>query len=74
MEGRAVKLPPDEQLDVAAQWLRLNEGELGEAEACKAVADYLDWKARETDLRAHAREAGVPVALLRRKLAQGSPT
>jgi hypothetical protein len=39
---RAPTIPSDPELDIAIEFLRLNEGDAGEAEACHAVADWLE--------------------------------
>lgn len=64
-----MKHPTDEQIRMAAEWLRINEGEEGEAQACHAVADWIEHEADERVLRSEARKAGVTVARLRRMLA-----
>ena len=66
------KMPSDAALDIAIMWLRDNEGDEGEADACKSVADWLDSEKDERWLRSQARAAGVPVARLRRKLRENS--
>lgn len=66
----AVKMPPQDQIDIAVLWLQSNEGVDGECEACQAVAAWVDHLAREAFLRKAAREGGVTVARLRRKLAE----
>lgn len=58
-----------EQIDIAIAWLNNNEGDGIEGPSCRAVADWLDTFSRERELRAAAREGGLPVAVLRRKLA-----
>lgn len=65
-----MKRPTTEQLDTAVAWLNSNEGDNGEAERCKAVADWLEHQERETVLRNAAREGGISVKALRRKLAE----
>lgn len=35
------KRPTEEQFEYACEWLTINEGDDGEAEACHAVADWL---------------------------------
>ena len=65
-----MKMPSTEALDVAIAWLECNEGTGDEGAACKAVASWLEHMNREAWLRHEARAAGVPVARLRRKLAQ----
>lgn len=63
-----MKRPTDDQFAVAVEWLLANEGEDGEAEACKAVADWIEAGRSESYLRTAARKAGVPVAALRKRL------
>ena len=60
--------PTCEQMHLAAEWLRINEGEEGEAEACEAVADWLEEQSEAQMLREIAREQGVPVATVRKRL------
>ena len=59
-------------LELAAEWLRANEGEGGEAGACHRVAEFLDRLARkrhrENVLRAAARSSGIPIRNARRIL------
>lgn len=64
------RLPTDAQFDIAAEWLRNNEGRDGEADACKTVAAWLDALVTGRRLRKVARDGGVPVRKLRRKLAE----
>jgi hypothetical protein len=59
------KMPKPEDLDVAAQWLRVNEGENGEAESCRRVARWLEKLVRDADERRVAKEGGVSVRTLR---------
>lgn len=65
-----MKFPPTEQIDLAVMWLESNTGDGPEGEACKAVAAWLDWKNRELYLQHEARAGGIPVAVLRRKIAE----
>lgn len=60
--------PTRNQIDVAILWLRTNEGDNGESEACAAVADWLQDLERNKFLRRKAKEAGIPVAALRQRL------
>lgn len=66
------KAPTIEQLDIAAQWLRVNEGDNGEAEACRIVAERLEREiaSREDSaaIREAARQLGLPVAVVRSRL------
>lgn len=63
-----VKRPSSEDMETAAEWLDINEGELGEMESCRAVASWLRTQAIQQELRATAREHGVPAGALRTKL------
>lgn len=63
-------MPSIEALDTAIEWLRCNEGDDGEADRCRAVANWIEHEERERTLRRAAREAGVPVAAVRRRLAE----
>ncbi len=62
-------LPTDGQMDIAIMWLRNNEGDGGESDACRAVADWLSARQGDRFLRSEARKAGVPIAKLRARLA-----
>ncbi len=62
------KKPTQAQFEVAALWLENNEGE--EAGDCKAVADWIKQLIDNDNIRLVAREGGVPVASLRRKIAE----
>jgi hypothetical protein len=55
-----------QQIGLAAEWLRMYEDE--GAEACRAVADWIEHLDREAFIRSLARRAGVPTAVARRKL------
>lgn len=68
-----MKRPTPEQIDVAVQWLIVNEGDEGEAEACGAVAKWLTEMSYEQMLREEARRGGITVASLRRRLGPASP-
>lgn len=52
--------PTDEQLSTAVLWLESNEGEDGEAEACKATAAWIKHLLSESVVQRVARRAGVP--------------
>lgn len=54
-----MKLPSDDHIQTALLWLRSNEGEGEEKEACEAVADWLETFAQNDWLRRAARDAGV---------------
>lgn len=60
--------PTDDQIDIAIQWLYENEGEGEEGEACKLVAQWLGDKLENSQLRRIARQAKVPIKMLRAKL------
>jgi len=60
--------PSSDQIAIAAMWLRGNEGDGDEAEACNAVADWIEALGFDSTLRREARAAGVPVKALRRRL------
>lgn len=60
--------PDLDSFSQAAEWLRANEGPNGEAEACAAVADWLEDYARKAMQREIAREVGAPVAKVRAAL------
>ncbi len=62
--------PTDQQFETALLWLQSNEGDAGEAEACQAVADWIERCRTQDMLRQTARQAGVSVVALRRKLAE----
>jgi rRNA-processing protein FCF1 len=63
-----MKRPTEVQINIATAWLDANEGEGEEAEACKAVAEWINGLANDAMLREEARRAGVTVAALRRRL------
>jgi hypothetical protein len=63
-----IRKPATEQLDTAIAWLRSNEGDEGEAERCAAVADWIEAVEADAHLRNAARNAGVSVAALRKRL------
>lgn len=65
----APKFPPRETLDIAIAWLRANEGDGPERPACLAVAAYLEAIETDRTIKAAAREAGIPVAKVRQRLA-----
>lgn len=68
-----MKHPTQDQIDVAAMWLELNEGEDDERGACVAVAEWIKAHAFEHMLRSEARKGDVSVAALRRKLKEQKP-
>ncbi len=65
-----------EDLDIAVMWLDANEGDNGEAEACRRVAAFIqaeiDRRIREASVRSIAREKNVPAGLVRKALARAS--
>lgn len=66
--------PTPDALRFAAEWLRqYDDSHDGGEQTAKAarVADWLDAQADAKELRDAAREHGVPVAGLRRRLAKG---
>lgn len=67
------RMPSDEMLGVAIMWLEHNEGEEGEADACRAVAQWLKHERMERMIRREARRAGIPPARLRRLLHEKNP-
>lgn len=60
--------PTPDDMRLAADWLDSNDGE--EAPRCKVVARWLYAQANASELRALCREAGVPVAKAKERLAQ----
>lgn len=68
-----MKRPTAGQLRIAADWLRAYDEGSPERADMVCVADWLDAQADDGELRAAAREHGVPVAALRRKLRQVQP-
>jgi hypothetical protein len=64
-----VNRPALEDLATAAEWLRFNEGDDGEREACSRVATWLDTYARESAERQAARKVGCSVKYFRKFMA-----
>lgn len=64
------QMPRDDQINVALLWLENNEGDGSEREACLAVRDWIVSLKQERMLRSVAKDAGIPVAMLRRKIAE----
>ena len=62
-----MRTPPPGLLELAALWLENNEGD--ERTDCLKVARWLRHQAQQKELRDVAREGGVSVSALRRKLA-----
>lgn len=65
-----MKRPCLEDLEMAAEWLRCNEGDGGESESCSRVATWLDTYARESAERAAARKVGCTVQYFRKYMAE----
>jgi hypothetical protein len=61
-------MPTQEQINIAVHWLQSNEGDVEEQAACEAVADWINALVFNAYLLKAAREAGVPVAKVRKKL------
>jgi hypothetical protein len=55
-------------------WLRSNNGDHGEAEACRAVAEWIDRQRTTAMLRQVVRGTGVSVSQLRKRLAEKEST
>jgi rRNA-processing protein FCF1 len=66
--------PTDQQFTTAIMYLEMNEGDEEEGGACRAVAAWLAQLLADEALRKAARDGGVPVAVLRRKLAERAST
>jgi hypothetical protein len=64
-----MKRPCLEDIQLAAEWLRCNEGDDGESEACSRVATWLDNYALDQEVRAAARQAGCTVAYFKKHMA-----
>lgn len=60
--------PSKQEMETAIAWLLANEGAGGESERCAAVAFWLESRVEDTEMRDVAREAGVTVGALRRKM------
>jgi hypothetical protein len=67
--GAKIKAPSSEAINTAVEWLRINEGDCGEAEECEAVAQWLLAWDDARDLRKTARDNRVPIRVLREALA-----
>lgn len=63
--------PSADDMRLAAEWLGEYE-DSPEGDACKRVAAWLNEQAEAKELRDAAREHGVPVGALRRKIAAQS--
>lgn len=68
-----MKRPDPEDLKLAAEWLRANEGEDGESETCSRVATWLDNYAMDSQVRSAARKVGCTVKYFRKYMAERSP-
>lgn len=64
-----MKRPCVEDMETAAEWLRFNEGDNGEREACSRVATWLESYALESQERAAARKVGCTVGYFRKFMA-----
>lgn len=73
MARRKTQTPTDQQFEVATMWLHSNEGDEAESEACRTVAAWIDRYRNDAMMRNVAREGGVSVAELRRRLAGEQP-
>ena len=58
--------PSDTQINIALEWLYLNEGENGEFEACKAVAKWIISIQTDAILKSSARRHRLPVDAVRK--------
>jgi hypothetical protein len=59
-----------EDLEVACEWLWVNEGEAGERESCQRVHDWIKTEIEDREIRMVARATGMSLGSVRRKLAQ----
>jgi hypothetical protein len=64
-----MKMPGDDALRIAIAWLEANEGDDEEGAACREVLQWIEHELNDRLLRRESRAAGIPVAVLRRKLA-----
>lgn len=71
---KALRMPQDDQIQIAVMWLFNNEGIGAEEEACKAVAKWLEQEVAERVLRSAERQAGLPLAVARERIAQANAT
>lgn len=67
-----MKHPCIEDMETAAEWLRFNEGDNGEREACSRVATWLGMYALKTQERSAARQVGCTVKYFRKYMADRS--
>lgn len=63
-----MKKPTEDQLLIAAEWLRYNEGEDGESVACLEAADWIDSIVTEDAIRAAAKSSGIPAKDIRERM------
>lgn len=63
-----IRMPSTDELNVAIAWLRSNEGDNGESERCLRVANWIEAIELERYLRLSARNAGVTISALRKRL------
>jgi hypothetical protein len=63
-----MRMPDDPKLEIAMLWLRNNEGDGLEGEACREVADWIEYLERERFIRDMAKKSGAPMAAVRRKI------
>lgn len=71
---KALRMPPDDQIQIAVMWLFHNDGIGAEEDACKSVAKWLEQEVAERALRSAARQAGLPLAVARERIAQANAT
>lgn len=64
-----IKAPSAQEVHTAVDWLRINEGDCGEADECEAVAKWLLAWDDARDLRKAARDNRVPIRVLRQAMA-----
>lgn len=69
-----MKRPSEDDMDVAAQWLRINEGELGEMESCQRVAEWLELQIKASEFRSFCKAARVSVKKARKYLRSQEPS
>lgn len=65
-----MKLPQVDDIATAVEWLLCNEGDDGEAESCRRVADWLVIYARASVERAAAKQVGCSVDRFRQVMAE----
>lgn len=67
-----MKRPSLEDMSLAAEWLRANEGDSGESDSCMRVATWLDDQVQQAQVREAAHSAGFKVGDVRRVLARNA--